>query len=70
MSEGVDPKVAQRHYKGLMKAGKHRNAGALMIICSGACWSPVRLAEEGIIKDEEAKCPLCGEQGADEGHLF
>ena len=41
-----------------------------MTICTGACWSPARLLEEGIINPEEAVCPLCGHQGADEGHLF
>ena len=41
-----------------------------MTICTGACWSPARLYEEGIIKIDEAKCPLCGHEMADEGHLF
>ena len=70
MTKGVDLSVAQRHYKGLVCAGKHKEAGALMTICTGACWSPARLLEEGIIKPEEAVCPLCGQQDADEGHLF
>ena len=70
MGEGVDLTVAQRHYKGLIKAGKHRDAGAPMTICTGACWSPARLAEEGMIKPEKAKCPLCGVQDADERRLF
>ena len=43
MTQGVDLSVAQRHYKGLVCAGKHREAGALMTICTGACWSPARL---------------------------
>ena len=38
MSEGVDVSVAQRNYKGLVCAGKHQEAGALMTICTGACW--------------------------------
>ena len=63
MEKGVDLSVVQRHYKGLVKAGKHREAGALMTICTGACWSPARLAEEGIIEEDEAKCQLCGELG-------
>ena len=70
MEKGVDLSVVQRHYKGMVKACKHREAGALMTICTGACWSPARLVEEGIIKEDEAKCPLCGEKGADEGYLF
>ena len=41
-----------------------------MTICTGACWSPARLYEEGIITAEEAVCPLCGHEMADEGHLF
>ena len=41
-----------------------------MTICSGACWSPARLLEEGIITAEDAVCPLCGQPEADEGHLF
>ena len=41
-----------------------------MTICTGACWSPARLLEEGMITPDEATCPLCGHQGADEGHLF
>ena len=68
MAKGVDLTVAQKHYKGFIKAGKHRDAGALMTRCTGACWSPARLAEDGIITREEAKSPLCGEQDADEGH--
>ena len=67
---GADISVAQRHYKNLVCAGKHGEAGALMTICTGACWSPARLHEEGIITAEEAVCPLCGHQMADEGHLF
>ena len=62
--------MAQRHYKQLVWAGKHGEAGALMTICTGACWSPARLHEEGIITAEEAVCPLCGQEMADEGHLF
>ena len=54
----------------LVCAGKHAEAGALMTICTGACWSPARLLEEGIITAEEAKCPLCGHPEADEGRLF
>ena len=57
MELGVDLTVAQRHYTGLVKAGRPREAGALMTICTGACWSPARLAEEGIVQPEEAKCP-------------
>ena len=60
----------KKDYKGLVEASKHREAGALMTICTRACWTPARLAEEGIIQAEEAKCPLCGERDADEGHLF
>ena len=41
-----------------------------MTICTGVCWSPARLVEEGVIPLAEAKCPLCGQQGVDEGHLF
>ena len=41
-----------------------------MTICTGACWSPARLVEEGVIPLAEAKYPLCGQQGVDEGHLF
>ena len=70
LAEGADVSVAQRHYKQLIHAGKHGEAGTLMTICTGACWSPARLLEEGIIPQEEAVCPLCGEQGADEGHLY
>ena len=70
LKEGADISVAQRHYKTLIYAGKHAEAGALMTICAGACWSPARLHEEGIITVEEAVWPLCGQQGADEGHLF
>ena len=71
VAQGIDPTVAvaQTHYEGLIKAGKHRDAGALMTTCAGACWSPARLAEEGIITREEATCPLCVAQDADEGHL-
>ena len=54
MSQGVDLSVAQRHYKGLVKAGRHGEAGAFMTICTGACWSPASLLEEGIITQEEA----------------
>ena len=39
MEKGADFPVVHRHYKGLVKAGKHREAGALMTICTGACWS-------------------------------
>ena len=70
LKEGADISVAQRHYKNLVQAGKHAEAGALMTICAGACWSPARLLEEGIITAGEAVCPLCGHQQADEGHLF
>ena len=45
MTKGVDLSVAQRHYKGLVCAGKDKEAGALMTICTGACWSPARLLE-------------------------
>ena len=31
-----------------------------MNICTGACWSPARLLEGGIIMPEEAACPRCG----------
>ena len=55
MEHGVDLSVAQRHYKGLVKAGKHREAGALMTICTGACWS--------LITHEEAKRPLWPARG-------
>ena len=41
-----------------------------MTRCSGACWSPARLLEEGIITAEEAVCPSCGHKEVDEGHLF
>ena len=68
--EGVDLSVTQRHYKNLAYAGKHSEAGALMTICSGACWSSARLLEEGIITAEDAVCPLCGQPEADEGHLY
>ena len=70
MSAGVDLSVAQRHYKGLVCAGKHQEAGALITICTGACWSPANLLEEGMITPEEAQCTLCGQIDADEGHLF
>ena len=70
LAQGVDLSVAQRHYKGLVNAGKHREAGALMTICTGACWSPARLLEEGIISQEEATCPLCGQVEADDGHVY
>ena len=70
LEQGADISVAQRHYKHLVCAGKHAEAGALMTICTGACWSPARLYEEGMITAEEAVCPLCGCQMADEGHLF
>ena len=66
MKNGIDLTVAHGHYKGLIKAGNHRDAAALMTICTGACWSLARLAEEGIITSNEAKCPLCGILGADE----
>ena len=69
LEEGADVSVAQRHYKKIVHAGKHGEAGALMTICTGACWSPARLVEEGIIPPEEATCPLCGKQGVDEVHL-
>ena len=49
LEEGADLTVAQRHYKRLIHAGKHGEAGALMTICTGACWSPARLIEEDII---------------------
>ena len=62
--------MAQRHYKSLVCAGKHAEAGALMTICTGACWSPARLLDEGIISAEEANCLLCGHPEADEGRLF
>ena len=70
MEERADVSVAQRHYKKLIHAGKHGEAGALMTICTGACWSPARLIEEDIIPTEEAICPLCRKHGVDEGHLF
>ena len=70
MEEGADVSVAQRHYEKLIHAGKHGEAGALMTICTGACWSPARLLEEDIIPTEEAICPLCGKHGVDEGHVF
>ena len=69
MKEGVDLTVTHRHYQGLIKAGKHRDAGALMITCTGVCWSPARLSEQGIVEQSEARCPLCGAEDADEGHL-
>ena len=49
-----------------------REAGALMSILTGALWPPQRLVEQDIIgsEDEGAFCPICGEHGADEGHIF
>ena len=45
LKEGADISVAQRHYKNLVCAGKHGEAGALMTICTGACWSPARCSK-------------------------
>ena len=70
LKEGADISVAQRHYKKLVHAGRHAEAGALMNTYAGACWSPARLLEEGIITAKEAVCPRCGHQQADEGYLY
>ena len=70
MAQRIDLTVAQKHHKGLSKAGKHRDVGETMSICAGACWPPARLVEEDIIKEEDARCPLCVKLGADEGHLL
>ena len=70
MAEGADISVAQKHYKVIVKASKHRKAGAFMTICTGVCWSPARFVEAGIIQEDEAVCPQYGAHAVDEGHLF
>ena len=36
LEEGVDLIVVQKHYKGLVKSGQHKEAGALMTVCTRA----------------------------------
>ena len=71
MEKGVDMSVSSKHYNRLVKEGKTAEASALMSIQSGALWSPQRLQEAGIEAESGVhKCPLCGKEGTDEGHLF
>ena len=71
MQKGVDMSVSTKHYNRLVKEGKTAEASALMSIQSGALWSPQRLEEAGIEAENGVhKCPLCGKEGTDEGHLF
>ena len=71
MEKGVDMSVSSKHYNRLVKEGKTAEASALMSIQFGALWSPQRLDAAGIAAEGGVhKCPLCGKEGTDEGHLF
>ena len=72
LAQGADFTVGRSHYKWLVKKGRMREAGALMSILSEALWPPQRLVEEGVVDNDDvgAFCPICGEYGADEGHIF
>ena len=71
MEEGVDHTVSKKHYNRLIKDGKSAEATALMSIESGVLWCPARWEEAGIPHEGEGhKCPVCGKDGTDEGHLF
>ena len=71
MERGVDMTVSNKHYNRLVKERKTAEASALMSIQTGALWSPQRLQEADIPAENGAhKCPLCGKEGTDEGHLF
>ena len=72
LEKGADLTAGRKHYRWLVKKGRMREAGALMSIMSGALWPPKRLIENKIIDEDgtAAYCPICGEHGVDEGHLF
>ena len=72
LAHGADLNAARSHYRWLVTTCRMREAGALMSILTGALWSPQRLLQQEIVtpEDEGAHCPICGEHGADEGHLF
>ena len=45
-------------------------AAALESILSGACWTPQRKYDAGLITLDENVCPLCHEVGCDEWHEY
>ena len=45
-------------------------AAALETIMSGACWSPQRKFEAGLISYDQTVCPMCFEMGCDDYHQF
>eukprot|EP00973_Karenia_brevis_P051920 7211777-Karenia_brevis.AAC.1 len=66
MEGGIDMKLVSKHYNWYIKHGKMRQAGAIMAICTGAMWPGSRLGPE----DPMYKCPMCGDPGYDEVHMF
>ena len=72
LARRADFQAGSKHYRWLVKTDRMREAEALMSTLTGTLWLPQRLVETGIAQPDapEARCPFCGHEGVDEGHLF